>query len=291
MRPIGLLLVISTALAPFSPRAMADGPFVSVSESALWQDNVTYAPAGDGVRGALDLESSAQANWMQSLGFSTMLTTGFAADVCVCPSYAGLDNLCIGPSLRVRHKFGLGPLAPVVYAGIEGSAAGYNDPERSKLEGDLVLGFAQRFDDELQLTLDGRAGSFDARDIVFSGNYASVAAALNWDATETWRLKLLGGWRNGDLVSDYAAEKSPFGWVAIDPNTEYLPGAWHYVRTFGDPFVAYRVSAVTWSYGICVSPAVGPHTSVAIQLEHYVSPGIDRYIDNVVSVSLTHNFR
>jgi hypothetical protein len=279
-----------TALAPFSPGAMADGPFVSISESASWQDNVTYAPKGDGIKGDLGFESGAQATWMQSLDFSTILLTSLSADVDASTSFSGLDNISVGTALKVRRKFGLGPLAPVVYAGLEGSACGYSDPERSKVEGDFVLGFAQRFDDELQLTLDGRLGSFDARDIVFSGNYASLDAALNWDVNETWRLKLIGGWRNGDLVSDYAAEKSPFGWISIDPKAEYLPGAWHYVGTFGSPYVAYRVGAVTWSYGAALSPAIGPHTSVSLRFEHYVSPGTDRYLDNVVTLSVAHRF-
>jgi len=283
-------LLTSTALALTLPRAMADGPFVSVSESATWQDNITYAPSGDGIRGALSLESGFQVDWLRSLDFSTTLTSGVAGDVDVCTEYAGLDNVCLGPTLELRHKYGLGPLAPVVYAGLEGSAAGFQDPERSKIEGDFIFGFSQRLSDAFQVALDGRLGSFNARDIVFSGNFASLGAALNWDASETWRIKLLGGWRNGDLVSDYAAEESPFGWVAIDPNTEYLPGAWHYVRTFHGPFVAYRVSTVTWSYGAAISPAIGPHTSATLQYTHYLSPGIDRYVDNVVSLSVAHRF-
>jgi hypothetical protein len=283
-------LFTSTALILSLPRAMADGPFVCVTESATWQDNVTYAPSGNGVRGALGLESGFQVDWLRSLDFSTTLTGGFAGDIEVCTEYSGLDNLCLGPTVEVRHKFGLGPLAPVVYAGLLGSAYGFEDPERSKIEGDFLFGYSQRLSDEFQVALDGRLGSFDARDIVFCGNYASLDAAMNWDVTETWRVRLLGGWRNGDLVSDYTAEESPYGWEAIDPNTEYLPGAWHYVRTFNEPFVAYRVSTVTWSYGAAVSPAIGPHTSASLQYVHYLSPGIDRYVDNVVSLSLTHRF-
>jgi hypothetical protein len=290
LRQTESFLFASAVLLLSLPRALADGPFVSVSESATWQDNVTYAPSGNGVLGSFSLESGFQVEWLRSLDFSTTLTSGFAGDVEVYTEYSGLDNVCLGPTLELRRKFGLGPLAPVVCAGLEGSAHGFEDPERSKIEGDFLLGFSQRMSDELQVTIDGRLGSYDARDIVFCGNYASLDAALNWDVTETWRIRLLGGWRNGDLVSDYTAEESPFGWEAIDPNTEYLPGAWHYVRTFNEPFVAYRVSAVTWSYGAGVSPAVGPHTSANLQYTHYLSPGIDRYVDNVVSVSLTHRF-
>ena len=153
-----------------------------------------------------------------------------------------------GPTLRISHKFGLGPLAPLAYAGLMGTASGFDDSERSKIEGDFLVGFSQRLSDEFQVALDGRLGSYDARDIVFTGNYASLEASLNWDVTDIWRVKVMGGWRNGDLVSNYAAEESPFGWVGIDKRSLELPGAWHYVGTFHEPYVAYRVSSVTWSY-------------------------------------------
>jgi hypothetical protein len=286
----GSFLTILAALALAAPRADADGPYASVSESATWQDNVTNAPSGDGIRSAFALESGAAVTWLRSLDFSTILTLGADADAHVCPSYGGLDSLSVGASAEASRRLGLGPLAPVLYAGVVAHATGFNDPERSNLEGDLVLGLSKRLRDDLQVVLDGRAGSYDARDIVFCGNFASLGGTLNWDLDETWRIKLAGGWRSGDTVADYAAVKSPYGWVAIDPDTEYLPGAWHYVRTFNDPFVAYRESARTWSYGAGISPALGNHTSLALQVMHFDAEGYDRYEDNVVSLSLRHHF-
>ncbi len=290
MRYPGSFALALAALALASPRAWADGPFVSVTESTAWQDNVTYAPKGDGIKGAFDFDSGVDVAWLRSLDFSTLLVTGLQADVDVCSTYGGLDCVRAGPTLRLSHKFGLGPLAPLVYTGLAGTACGFDDSERSKIEGDFLVGFSQRLSDAFQVALDGRLGSYDAQDIVFTGNYASLDASLNWDLSETWRVKVLAGWRNGDLVSNYAAEESPYGWIGIDPKSLELPGAWHYVGTFHAPYVAYRVSSVTWSYGLGVSPAIGPHTSLALEFHHYVSPGFDRYLDNVVSVSLAHRF-
>jgi len=286
----GSFLTALAALALASPRASADGPFVSISESVTWQDNITNAPSGDGIKSAFGLESGADVTWLRSLDFSTLLTAGVAADAHVCPSYGGLESFSVGSTAEVRRKLGLGPLAPAAYAGLTGSATGYVDPERSNIEGDFIFGVSQRLRDDLQVALDGRLGSYDARDIVFSGNFASLGATLNWDVNETWRLKLMGGWRTGDTVANYAAVKSPYGWVAVDPEAQYLPGAWHYVRTFDEPFVAWRESSRTWSYGAGISPALGRHTSLALQFAHFTSEGYGRYVDNVVSVSLRHHF-
>jgi hypothetical protein len=289
MRSIGSIPLALAALLAV-PRAAADGPFVSSTSTAAWQDNVTFAPSGYGVRSALDLETGVDVTWIHSVDFSTLLTSCVSTNVDACTSYAGLDNLSVGPTFELRRRLGLGALAPVVSVGLSGCAIGFEDPERSKIEGSLLLGFEQRLSDSLQVVVGAKLGSFNARDIVFSGNYASADAALNWDLSETWRVKLSGGWRNGDAVSNYTAEESPSGWIPIDENAAYLPGAWHYVSTFHEPFVAYRVSTVTWSYGIGVSPALGPHTSLTLQLTHLDAPGIDRYVDNILSLSVTHQF-
>jgi hypothetical protein len=289
MRSIGSILP-ALAVLLLVPRAFADGPFVSSTSTASWQDNVTFAPVGDGVRSALDLETGVDLTWIHSVDFSTLLTTSVSTNVDVCTSYGGLDNLSVGPTFGLRRRLGLGALAPVVSVGLSGSAIGFDDPERSKIEGALLLGFEQRLSDSLQVVVGAKLGSFDARDIVFSGNYASADAALNWDLSEIWRVKLCGGWRNGDAVANYRAVNSPFGWVPIDEDAYNLPGAWHYVSTFHEPFDAWRVNTVTWSYGLGISPALGPHTALALQYTHLDAPGIDRYVDNIVSLSVTHQF-
>jgi hypothetical protein len=286
--PFALTLAFLIPLA--SPRAMADGPYVSISESSDWQDNVTNAPSGDGIRGAFGIESGVNVAWIRSVDFSTMLSIDLATNADVCTRFSGLDSLSFGPRLELSHKLGLGPFAPVLYAGLEGDAAGFADPERSKIGGALVFGFGQRLDDAFQVLVDGRLGSYDARDIVFTGNYASLSTTLNWDIDGTWRIKFLGGWRNGDAVVNYTAEQSAYGWTPVDANALNQPGAWHYVSTFHEPFVAYRVNARTWSYGAGISPAIGPHTSLALQFAHFDTKGYDRYLNNVVSLSLIHRF-
>jgi len=282
--------ILTVSLLLTAARAAADGPYVSVSASGTWQSNVTDAPSGDGILGAFTLGTSADLTWIHSVDFSTMLSYGVASSVDVCTTFDGLDSLSAGPRLTLRHKLGVGPYAPFVSVGLEGDAVGFNDPERSKLGGAVVAGYGQRFNDSIQLLVDARLGGYDARDIVFCGNYAGMNAVLNWDVDETWRFKLMAGWRTGDVVSNYTAIKTSDGWVPIDPGGFANPGAWHYVATFHRPFVAWRVSARSWSSGIGVSPAVGAHSSLLLQFVSYVTYGYDRYVNNVVSASIVHHF-
>ena len=184
---------------------------MSSSASVVWQDNVTNAPPNDGILSALTIECGTSLTWIQSVDFSTMLSAGISTDLDVCTNFSGLDSLAIGPQLTLRHKLGVGAYAPSISVGIEGNAIGFNDPERSKIEGALVASYSQRFGDTLQLVVEAKGGSYDARDIVFCGNYVSLGATLNWDFDDTWRLRFLGGWRSGDIVSNYTAYLSGAG--------------------------------------------------------------------------------
>jgi hypothetical protein len=290
MRSQGLLIIGTAALLGLAPRAWADGPYTSVVSSVTWQDNVTDAPAGDGVRSDTDFETRADLTWIRSVDFSTILSTAVATDIDLSAGYSGLDHVCLGPRMELMHKFDVGPLAPAAYVGLEGEAVGFKDPERSNIAGAVLFGFRQRPAEDLDFNIDGRVGSYDARDIVFTGNYVSLDSSLKWDLDETWRFSVSLGWRDGDGVADYTAIKSAFGWIPDDAGAFSLPGAWHYVATFHDPFVAYKISVRTWSYGAAVAPAIGPHTSLALCYTRFDSQAGARYVDNVVSLSIVHHF-
>lgn len=290
MRSIGPLIAGSTALLATAVPAMADGPYESFVSSATWQDNVTNAASGDGVLCDLSLKTGVDLSWIHSVDFSTLFSTTVSTAADISTRYSGLDNVCVGPRFELRHKFALGPLAPSAYLGLEGLASGFDDPQRSNIAGAFVFGFQQRPADSLNFSLDGRLGSYDARDIVYTGDYASLESSLKWDVDDTWRLKLAVGWRDGDGVADYAAIKTSVGWLPIDPDAYYEPGAWHYVSTFNQPFVAYKVSARTWSFGAGVSPALGNHTALSLSYTRFDSQATRRYSDDVASISVVHHF-
>jgi hypothetical protein len=291
MRSTGTIPRIMTAsLLLAAARAAADGPYLSASASASWQDNATDATPGDGVLGAFTLESGFDARWLKDVDFSTILSSGLAATLDCCTSFSGLDSLTVGPRAELRHKAGLGPYAPTFSVGLEADGVLFSDSYRSNLQGSVVAGFSQRMSDALQIVLDGRAGGYSARSDVFSGSYASLGATLNWDVDETWRIKAIGGWRDGDIVADYAAQRIPSGWVPIDTGAYNYTGPWQLVRTFSEPFIAYRGRAQTWSVGAGASPALGRHTSLVLEFIRYDTGAYDRYINDVVSASVVHHF-
>jgi hypothetical protein len=267
-----------------------DGPYPSASFSGVWQGNVTNATAGDGVLGAFTLEAGGDLTWLQAVDFSTMLSAGVAATADLCTTFGGLDKISAGPRVELRHKLGLGPYAPALSFGIEADGAAFSDSERSHVDAAAVARLSQRFDEALQLVVEANAGGYAANHDVFSGSYASLGAALNWDIDETWRVSATGGWRDGDVVAEYAAAKSSTGWVPIDTGAYHYTGPRQLVRTFSEPFIAYRTTAPTWSWGIGVFPAIGPHTSFALQYTRSRTSAYDTYVNDLVSAGIVHHF-
>jgi class 3 adenylate cyclase len=96
MRNRGCSLCASLAIAAIpAAAAAADGPYVDLSASAIWQDNVTNATSGDGILGAFTLESCADASWLRAADFSTILSWGVAATADICTTYSGLDSFSV----------------------------------------------------------------------------------------------------------------------------------------------------------------------------------------------------
>src|SRR5208283_3409308 len=106
--------------------------------------------------------------------------------------------------------------APSVYAGAEADAAAFSDSARSNAGAALVARLSQRFSEALQVAIDARGCAYSANNEVYAGGYLSAGATLNWDVSDAWRIKATGGWRDGDVVADYAAVRTPYGWGPAD---------------------------------------------------------------------------
>lgn len=283
-------LCVGTVLLTGSAAAAADGPYFSTSASAVWESNATNATPGDGVLGGFHLDGSVDASWLASVDFSTLLSFGLSARASDWTTFHGLDSVAVGPRAEWRHKLGLGPFVPVLSAAVEAEGVSFQESDRDTWDGRVRLGFSQRFNEALQLVLGAETGAFDASNRVFSGSYASASAALNWDLDEVWRISVRGGWRDGDVVANYAAERGPYGWGPVDTGAYHYAGPWLYVTTFGSPFISYRGRAKTLSCGASVAPSIGRHTSLVLGYDRYNTADYDRYINDVVSAGIVHHF-
>jgi hypothetical protein len=270
--------------------ALADGPYFTAALAETWQSNVNNAPPPDVTRSAWTSQVAGQAQWLTSLDFGTLLTAGLKATADDCTTFHGLDSAGLDGSIALRRKFGLGAFAPYVSLGAEGAVSAFDDSERSFGSVALALNAGKRLTDFLQVEASAHAGWLDARSQVFSGSWVDAGLSLNWDVTETWRLKLLGGWRNGDIVTTYAAYGSPGAWLPDDPGAYAYAKPWKYVGTYGAPYLAYRLRGRTLSGGVALAPALSAATTLQVQFLRCETQGYDLYFNNVVTASITHVF-
>jgi len=287
--PPNLLRWAAFALSLAAP-LRADGPYFTAAATETWQSNVNNAPPADVTRSAWTTELAGEARWLEALDFGTLLTGTLRAAADDCTTFHGLDLVDLDASLAVRHKFGLGAYATAVSLALAGSAAQYDDTERSFASAALALRATQRLTDALQVEGTVEAGADAARNPVFSGSRAEAGLTLNWDVTETWRVKLIGGWRDGDVVTTYAALGTPGNWYPEDPGAYAYARPWKYVPTYGAPYLAYRLRGRTLSWGAALAPALGEHTTLLLQVLRAETQGYDLYFNTLVTASVAHEF-
>jgi len=266
------------------------------SALVAWQDNVTNTTGDGGRLAAWMLAVKGAEEWRQPLARDDALYYGgnLAADACL--SYPRLDDLTAGPTLALVHKFGLGAYAPLVR--LETAVAGIaaRQSMRSGWNGRVTLEWSRRFTEALQLALDGDWVRTDAHTDVFSTTTGGLTAEATYDFTDVWRAKVHFGWCNGDVVSYYRAVWTAWGWQpagydGASGSYRYGSGDGRLVDTFGDPYLAYRVRAHTWSVGAALSPAVGPNTALVLSYEWSQTENVDvRYRNQVVSAGVVHRY-
>jgi hypothetical protein len=265
----------------------------AITALAVWQDNVTNTtPAG----GRLP-------SWMLAVLASDELRRGLPDDNAffiggnlaseVRLDYHGLDSVTAGPTVGFQHKFGLGAYVPILRFDMAASGIAAAEAGRAGWSETAKLSLGQRFTEVLRLDLAGEWCRTNTRDDIFGSAATVLTADLACDLNDRWRLKTGVHWRNGDVVSYYRAQWTPWGW-APSGNGSY--GDYGYtegrlVATFDQPYLAYRLHADTLSYAVTLSPALGPNTALVLSGEISVTENQTmRYLNHMISAGVTHRF-
>ena len=263
----------------------------TINTAVVWQDNATDADRADGCLEAWQLLASATTMQRHTVSRDDALLIGatFASEA--WSPYSGLDQLTAGPCVGWRHKFGLGAYAPAVRLDLAGAGIAARESARTGWQGQAALGFGQRFTEALRLDFGADLTRTDTHAAVFTRTTGGLAAEMSYDFMSRWRLKTRLGWRNGDVVSYSRAAWTYWGWQPANGYSYASTTPPLLVRTFDDPYLAYRTRAHTWSYTAGVSPAIGRNTALTFQIERAeTSNATARYVNNLYSVGLAHQF-
>lgn len=274
-----LLSVSLAGLASLRTRAALAG---AATLTAAWDDNINNASRSPDRIAAPQFRGGFTATQRHSLGSDWALLPGVALSAEACPHYDGLDFIAAGPRFALQRKLGLGAFAPVLRLELGADVMAARESARSGFAGTTTLRFSQRFSEETRAEVSAELARLDARGAVFARTGRTLAAALDHDLDERWRVSLRLAWRDGDVVS-YATPPRP--------DLRLSSRALTTIDTFDRPFIAYRLNAHTLSYGFALSPALGERTALtlACELRETERPG-ERYVNHLVSLALTRQF-
>lgn len=277
---VAVLMAGLTALSISSARAQEWAPNLTLSTT--WHDNATNAkPAGDRISG-LEVAADVIATHRYSVGRYDSLhpAAHFAAEW--WPRFHGLSRGAAGARLGWRHKFGLGPLAPVasVEGGIDAVAA--RESRRQGTSTHVRAGLRKRFNDVMQLGLWQEFSDHAASAAVFDRKGAETALELDRDITDVARLTLRFSYRDGDVLSHATPPRPDL--VALAPNRESID-------TFGRPLTAYSIAARTLGVRVALIRAIDTDSAVVGSFEARRTERASlRYMNQLVSLAIVHQF-
>lgn len=192
--------------------------------------------------------------------------------------YDDFNSLTIGSTAALRYRCGLGAMAPFVRLEAGGSYAAFEQSLQSggRFRTGITLGkrVSERVALEASYFYDDIGGEIRVFDR-FSHAFALHGAL---DLTERTRLNTGYELRSGEVVS-YA--------MPPRPDIVALANDRRMVDTFGTPYVAYNLDAVTHTLSLGVSQALAHSLSVNVRYEwQYTTRSHLSYTNNVLHLSI-----
>lgn len=277
-RPI-IALAFVVGLAPLHA-APAWQP--SLAATATWNDNASNAERASDEIGALQLRADASARARHALPDGMALVYGASVSAEWWPRFNDLDEIAAGPQIELQRKFGLGPLAPIVALGGNARLVGAQDSDRAGIEGDVRLEFRKRLSDFVRVGVSGELSRHSANASVFSRTGRALAASLDYDLDDVWRLSISAQWRDGDVVS-YATPPRP-DLVAIARVRQAS-------TAFSRPMIVYAIRAHSLEPTASLSRALDEETSLTVSVGvRDVRAGEFSYVSRFVSFGLGRRF-
>jgi len=272
---LGALLVLSL------PAHAADWA-PCLTATATWDDNLTNAARATDRLGALRLDTSVSVEHRTGLTSALALLSGAQLDLASVPRFDGLDRLALGPTLALRYKAGLGPLAPVVTLRAAATLSAARESGRAGPAANLALTVSRRLDEATQLRAGVELSRLAARQSVFARTGLEGFVELAHDLDPVWRVMLTARWRRGDVLS-YATPPRPDLVALARVRTAN--------DTFSRPFVAYSIDSHSLTGAITFSRALDDRTSLNFAFEWRETtrdPLV--YVNRLVSLGVAHQF-
>lgn len=209
--------------------------------------------------------------------------------------FSTMDRLTGTARATVRHKFGLGPMVPVLDVGGALSSVNFREHGRSGWRAEGFARLTQRLTDYWRVGLTANMESFSAAHSTFDTHAHQVGLETYVTPDDRWQFGLGTARLYGQVVANAApavwqkAINGDFGSAIYD---YYNVIASETSNTFGPGWVAYRVDCRADFWWAEISYELNAHTRIPLRLDKVIVDnrvGV-RYIIKYWSIGILHSF-
>jgi len=287
-------LLLGTVLAAAALPAVLAAD-LRLRASTTWAENIGRSSSPADWHDTLVGEASVSVSLGRQL--ASGLTAGLTAEATVLasPRFERLGFATAGTRAQLQHKFGLGPLAPVVQA-----SAGIAVRE-ARISGDdgystsASLGLAKRFTETWRARVEGDWQQHYAASEAFDTHSQRLIGELAWDFHPRWRAT----YGYGRQWADFTATASQGVWSrALSGGLgATIAGYYNTVPTFVTDayrpgWTTYRVEGEAELWWLELSPALSEQTSLSLRYDSVFTKNIIhvKYRQDLWSLSVLHAF-
>lgn len=278
-----------------SPAAWLENLSFTASATSTWIGNISRTSHAPTRKDATTHELSFSAGQHRQLASSWLLHLEAEASYLAVPEYDLTGNFKIGPRLGLQHKFGLGPLAPVLQFD---TALAFKSSRLAADRGwtaEASLRLAKRLNSSLKVGASGQWLEHYARSATFDLQQRTLAVEATWDISDQWRLSGTASRLSGHVVANAAWPiwaQAIGGGLGPTVFNYYNSIPWEVTELYGPAWVSYNVEADVDLWSATLSYAVTERTSLELRAGGaYVVNKIDiRYPTDSWGLSLVHRF-
>lgn len=268
---------------------------VSASVSTTWVDNISRTSHEPTRKDAELHEFAVGVSRHRQLAGSWLLNLDADAAYTSEPDFNLNSHLKLGPRLGLQHKFGLGPLAPVL---LLDTALTYKSSRLSADTGwtaEAGLRWSKRLTPEFKVSASGRWLEHYANSATFDLTQRSLSLEAVWDLNEHWRLSGTAGRLRGHVVAHAAGAvwtQAITGGLGATVFNYYTTVPWEVTHAYGPNWVSYNVDATVDLWSVTLSRSLTEHTTLELRASGaYVVNKIDiRYPTDSWGLGLIHRF-
>ena len=286
-RVLAILVVIAG-----SPGAAFADWIVDADAGLVYDSNLGNAELKRDTRSDTALQASFSAGHFIQLTRTLSLTATVETKGEIYQHFGGMNNLAFGPTLAMRHRFGLGATAPWLRLSGDAARLEFEDEVRDGWRYGMSLAAGQRIATRWDVRAEYRYERRTAdREIavlpalpgsVFNLSSRSVRADVRYSRDERTMVFAGFAWRYGDVVSTSTPNAKIFrasSALARDP-------------TFGSNAYAYRLAGVSRIATVGLSQALSDRSALNVSFQRQVThaESDNNYLKSVIAASYSHSF-